>query len=73
MPADNVLEQEVVAEGAVGVDGGLEGHNWLVGGHGVGDLGGDPEETPQGVMLGAVKAAAMGKASLGETEGLGAQ
>jgi hypothetical protein len=69
MPADNVLEQKVVAEGAVGVNGGLEGHDWLVGGHGVGDLGGDPEDTPEGVMPGAVGAAVVGETSLGETDG----
>lgn len=62
MLADNVLEQKVVAEGTMGVDGGLEGHDWLVGGHGICDLGGDFEEAPQGVMLGAVVAA------LGETD-----
>lgn len=57
VPADNVLEQKVVAEGTMGVDGRFECNHWLVRGHGVCDLGGDLEETPQGVMLGAVVAA----------------
>lgn len=45
MAADNVLEQQVVAEGAMGIDGGLERHDRLIGREGMGNFGRDVQKS----------------------------
>lgn len=51
MLANNVFEHQIVTEGAMGVDGGLEGHDGFVGCDGVRNLFRDvedPRERPWG-------------------------